>query len=104
MILAEPEPIGAFVGIAVSEPVLQGGNLLSVFGYMFYVEPLLALISIAMFSPQFVFVPLMQRAINRRVQSRILVLRQRALACFRRRRAKLRARCGRKCASPRFSS
>jgi len=76
MILAEPEPIGAFVGVAISEPVLQAGNLLSVFGYMLYVKPLLALISIALFSPQFVFVPLMQRAINRRVQSRILVLRQ----------------------------
>ena len=76
LILDEPEPIGAFVGIAVSEFVLQGGILLSVFGYMFYLQPLLAIVSLAMFSPQFVFVPLMQRAINRRVQSRITVLRQ----------------------------
>ena len=76
MILAEPEPIGAFAGVAVSEPVLQFGILASVFGYMLYMEPLLAAVSIAMFSPQFVFVPLMQRAINRRIQSRIVVLRQ----------------------------
>ncbi len=76
LILAEPEPIGAFVGVAVSEPILQAGILASVFGYMLYIEPLLAAVSIAMFSPQFVFVPLMQRAINRRVQSRIVVLRE----------------------------
>ncbi len=76
LILDEPEPIGAFVGVAVSELVLQVGMLLFVFGYMFYLQPLLALVCLAAFSPQFVFVPLMQRAINRRVQSRIVVLRQ----------------------------
>jgi hypothetical protein len=64
-ILAEPEPIGGFAGVAISEPVLQAGNLLSVFGYMLYVEPLLAAISIAMFSPQFVFVPLPERSLER---------------------------------------
>ena len=76
LILAEPEPIGAFVGISVSELILQVGILLSVFGYMFYIQPLLAIVSLAVFSPQFVFVPLMQRAINRRVQARIAILRE----------------------------
>jgi ABC-type bacteriocin/lantibiotic exporter with double-glycine peptidase domain len=76
MILAEPEPIGAFVGLSVSELVLQIGILLSVFGYMFYIQPMMAVVSLAIFSPQFVFVPLMQRAINRRVQSRIAALRE----------------------------
>jgi ABC-type multidrug transport system fused ATPase/permease subunit len=76
LILAEPEAIGGFVGIALSELVLQVGILVSVFAYMFFVHPLLALVCLAIFSPQFVFVPLMQAAINRRVQSRIAVLRQ----------------------------
>ena len=76
LILAEPEAIGGFVGIAVSELVLQVGILVSVFAYMFFVQPLLALVCLAIFSPQLVFVPLMQAAINRRVQSRITVLRQ----------------------------
>lgn len=80
MILAEPEPIGAFTGDAISEPLLQTGILVSVFGYMLYTQPVLAAVSIAMFSPQFVFVPLMQRAINRRVQSRIVVLRETSVA------------------------
>jgi ABC-type multidrug transport system fused ATPase/permease subunit len=34
MILSEVEPIGGFVGISVSEPLLQGGVLVSVFGYL----------------------------------------------------------------------
>jgi len=75
MVLAEPEAIGGFVGIAICELVLQVGILLSVFGYMFFVQPMLALVCLAIFSPQLVFVPLMQCAINRRVQSRISVLR-----------------------------
>jgi ABC-type bacteriocin/lantibiotic exporter with double-glycine peptidase domain len=76
LILPEPEPIGAFVGVATSELVLQAGTLLSAFAYMLYTQPSLALASLVLFSPQFVFVPLMQAAINRRVQSRINVLRQ----------------------------
>lgn len=76
MILSEPESIGGFVGVAVSELVLQGGILLSVFGYMFYTQPPLALACLLILSPQFVFVPFMQRAINRRVQARVIVLRK----------------------------
>jgi ABC-type bacteriocin/lantibiotic exporter with double-glycine peptidase domain len=76
LILPEPEPIGGFVGVVASELVLQAGTLLSAFAYMFYMQPALALMCLVIFSPQFVFVPVMQAAINRRVQSRINVLRQ----------------------------
>lgn len=76
MVLSEAEPIGGFVGISTSEPLLQGGVLLTVFGYMIYLQPEIALLSIAVFSPQMVIVPLIQRAINRRVRSRIKVLRE----------------------------
>ncbi len=75
MILTESEPIGGFVGISVSEPLLQGGILLSVFGYLTWLEPWMALLSIAVFSPQMVFVPLMQQAMNRRASERIHTLR-----------------------------
>ena len=75
MVVAEAEPVGGFVGIAYSEPLLQGGVLLSVFGYMLVINPSLAAVSIALFVPQMVFVPLMQRAINRRTHLRIRVMR-----------------------------
>lgn len=76
MMLSESEPIGGFVGISLSEPLLQGGILLSVFGYLAFLQPWMALLSVAVFSPQLVFVPLMQRAINRRAAERIRTLRE----------------------------
>lgn len=75
MILSEVEPVGGFVGSSVSEPLLQGGILLSVFGYMVYLQPEMALLCLLVFSPQFVFVPLMQGAINQRARKRIQTLR-----------------------------
>jgi ABC-type bacteriocin/lantibiotic exporter with double-glycine peptidase domain len=76
MILEEAEPIGGFVGVSVSEPLLQGGILVSVVGYMLFLEPWLALLGIAFFVPQMVFVPLLQHAINLRARERILIKRE----------------------------
>jgi ABC-type bacteriocin/lantibiotic exporter with double-glycine peptidase domain len=76
MILSESEPIGGFAGVCLSEPLLQGGILLSVFGYLTYLHPWLAVLSIAVFSPQLIFVPLIQGAINRRAEERIHTLRE----------------------------
>jgi ABC-type bacteriocin/lantibiotic exporter with double-glycine peptidase domain len=75
MILEEVEPIGGFTGVSVSEPLLQGGILASVLSYMLYLDAELALIALAFFVPQLVFVPLLQGAINCRAQARILVKR-----------------------------
>ena len=76
MMLSESEPIGGFVGVSLSEPLLQGGVLLSVFGYLTWLDPWMALLSVAVFSPQMFFVPLIQRAMNRRAGERIQVLRE----------------------------
>jgi len=75
MIVAESDPVGTFVGASISEPLLQIGILVSVFGYLTYLRPLLALITLCVISPQFVFVPLIQRSINRKVERRISTLR-----------------------------
>ena len=76
MILSEVEPIGGFAGISISEPLLQTGVLVSVFGYLVFLQPMVALLCALAFSPQLVFVPLMQRAINRRSGERIETLRR----------------------------
>jgi ABC-type bacteriocin/lantibiotic exporter with double-glycine peptidase domain len=75
MIVAEVEPIGGFVGSSISEPLLQVGVLASVLAYMTHLDPWMALSALALFLPQLVFVPLMQRAIIRRTGSRVQVLR-----------------------------
>lgn len=76
VVLAEVDPVGSFIGLSVSEPLLHGGILLSVFGYMVFLQPLMALACLGVFLPQLVFVPLMQRTINRRTKSRIKILRE----------------------------
>jgi ABC-type bacteriocin/lantibiotic exporter with double-glycine peptidase domain len=75
MMVSEVEPIGGFVGISVSEPLLQGGILVSVIGYMIFLEPWTAVLSMAFLAPQMIFVPLMQFAINRRARARIQTIR-----------------------------
>jgi ABC-type bacteriocin/lantibiotic exporter with double-glycine peptidase domain len=76
MVIAEVEPVGGFIGSSISEPLLQGGILLTVTSYMVYLQPWMALASLVLFSPQLVFVPLLQRAINRRAAERIRVVRE----------------------------
>lgn len=76
MIVDEAQPIGGFVGISLSEPLLQGGILASVMGYMIYLEPWMAALCPLFFLPQLVFVPLMQWAINRRAEARIRTMRE----------------------------
>ncbi len=76
MVVAEAEPIGGFVGLAISEPLLQAGILASVIGYMAYLEPWTVALCAASLLPQMLFVPPMQRAINRRAAERIKTLRQ----------------------------
>jgi ABC-type multidrug transport system fused ATPase/permease subunit len=62
-------------GSSISEPLLQVGVLASVLAYMTHLDPWMALSALALFLPQLVFVPLMQRAIIRRTGSRVQVLR-----------------------------
>ena len=76
MIVAEVESIGGFVGGSISEPLLQGGILLSVLAYMIHVEVWMAATAFGLFVPQLVFVPLMQGAMNRRTRSRVQIIRQ----------------------------
>jgi ABC-type multidrug transport system fused ATPase/permease subunit len=75
IVLAEAEPIGNFVGVSVSEPLLQSGILVSLLAYMSYLQPWMALIALAALAPQLFYVPAMQNAINRRATGRILTLR-----------------------------
>ncbi|SEP50362.1 hypothetical protein SAMN04487843_13633 [Methylobacterium sp. ap11] len=76
IVLDEAEPVGSFVGVCLSEPLLQAGVLVSTLAYLAFLHPPMALVTLAVFSPQFVFVPLMQRAINRRVAARVGLLRR----------------------------
>jgi len=73
--VSEVEPVGGFIGAAVSEPLLQIGILVSVFGYMLYLQPWMAVATMALFAIQLVFVPRLQHEINRRTAVRVNLIR-----------------------------
>jgi len=75
IIVSEADSTGLFIATSVSEPVLHGGVLISVFSYLIFLQPWMAAVALALFAPQFFFVPAMQNAINRRTVSRIKLLR-----------------------------
>lgn len=75
IILSEADPVGSFVATSISEPVLHGGVLISVFTYLLILQPWMALVALALFAPQLIFVPLMQNTINERTESRIRTVR-----------------------------
>jgi ABC-type multidrug transport system fused ATPase/permease subunit len=62
--------------MSISEPLMQVGTLVTVFGYMAVLQPGMALFAFMLFSLQIFFVPRLQRSINRRVAGRIQTLRE----------------------------
>jgi ABC-type bacteriocin/lantibiotic exporter with double-glycine peptidase domain len=75
IIVSEVEAVGGFIGSSFSEPLLNGGILLSVFGYMIFMQPWMAVVALLLFCPQFLFIPFLQGAINRRTKVRIETVR-----------------------------
>ena len=75
IIISEIESVGGFVGSSFSEPLLNAGILLSILGYMIYTQPWMALVAFFLFCPQFLFIPFLQEAINRRTKRRIETMR-----------------------------
>ncbi|OWJ63798.1 ABC transporter ATP-binding protein [Inquilinus limosus] len=76
IIVSEVEAVGGFIGASVSDAVLNGGLLIAVFGYMLVLQPWMAAVAVLLFFPQFLFIPFLQKAINRRTERRIRVLRR----------------------------
>ena len=72
---AEVDRLGGFVGEGLSQPIVNGGMLIALSGYMIVVEPLVALISMLFVVPQIIVVPLLQRYINRLLERRVTLMR-----------------------------
>ena len=71
IVVSEVEAVGGFVGSSVCDPLLNGGILLSVFGYMLVIQPWMAMVALLIFCPQLLFLPFLQKAINLRTKRRI---------------------------------
>lgn len=70
MAAAEAEQLGGFVAESLAGPLLQLGTLVAVLGYMFWIEPGVAALALALFVPSVTLVPLLQNRINRLVAQR----------------------------------
>ncbi len=76
MLTSEAQKLGGFAGSAFSGPLLQLGTLVSVLGYMFWIEPLVASIALALYSPQLLIVPLAQMRMNTLTKNTALTVRE----------------------------
>jgi ABC-type multidrug transport system fused ATPase/permease subunit len=75
MLGVEAENMSGFAGDALSLPLLNGGTVLSVVGYLVWVEPLIAVLALIVYFPQLLIVPATQFTINRLGRIRIRLVR-----------------------------
>ncbi|QIE55440.1 ABC transporter ATP-binding protein [Pikeienuella piscinae] len=76
----EVEALGGFAGAAPSQALANAAMLLGGLGYMFYVQPAVALCGLALLAPQAVLAPLMQRRLNRLISIQVRLKRRYAAA------------------------
>jgi ABC-type multidrug transport system fused ATPase/permease subunit len=72
---AEIDRLGGFVGEGLSQPVVNGGMLLAIIGYMLVIEPQVALISMVFVLPQILLMPVLQHRINVLMARRVSMMR-----------------------------
>jgi ABC-type multidrug transport system fused ATPase/permease subunit len=75
MLGAETEDMSGFAGDALSLPLLTGGTVIWVLGYLMWIEPLITAIALVLYIPQLLIVPATQFTINRLARLRIRQLR-----------------------------
>jgi ABC-type bacteriocin/lantibiotic exporter with double-glycine peptidase domain len=76
MVAAEAEDVGGFVGESISLPLLQGGTIVAVLGYLAWVQPLIAGVAVALYLPQLFVVRWGQGRINRFARAHAKLVRK----------------------------
>ncbi|MEP4036525.1 ABC transporter transmembrane domain-containing protein [Pseudophaeobacter sp.] len=71
MITSESEPMGGLMGDAVSQPVLQAGQMLTILFFLFTQSPWFGLAAVALIPLQGWLIPMLQRQINLLNKTRI---------------------------------
>jgi len=76
MLASESEEVGGFAGEGIAVPLLQGGTILWVLGYLLWVEPAIALLAVLIYTPELFVVPRVQHAINRLSRKKTALVRK----------------------------
>lgn len=74
-ILSELGSVGEFLGEAIATPLVNILSLLALAGYMFYLNPLLAAVSLCVYPFQVIIIPFLQNKFNRLNQERMNITR-----------------------------
>ncbi len=72
---SELSAVGDFLGGAIAVPVINILTLLTFAGYMFYLNPLLALLSVSIYPVEIFLIPIMQRRLNQLNTQRVDIMR-----------------------------
>lgn len=73
---AEVDRLGGFAGQAPSQAMANSAMVVGILGYMLWMSPAIAALSVVLVLPQILLVPVVQRRLNRLVNRRILMLRE----------------------------
>jgi len=76
MITAETEPLGGFIGDSIALPVFQGGLLMTYLFFIFNQGMWLGIVAIALFPPQMIIIPKLQRKVNELARQRVQNVRK----------------------------
>jgi putative ABC transport system ATP-binding protein len=76
MVTKETEPLGSFMGDAISMPAFQGGTALTILVFMFMQDWVLGLAAISLYPMQMYFIPKLQRQVNLMNKERVLHVRK----------------------------
>ena len=80
MVTAESEPMGGLMGDAISQPVLQAGQMVTILGFLFLQSFWFGLAAVSMIPLQAWLIPKLQRQINKLNKKRIQEVRVLAAA------------------------
>lgn len=72
---AEVDHLGGFAGQAPSQAFANVAMVVGILGYMLWMSPAIAALSVALVLPQVLLMPVVQRRLNRLVNRRLLMLR-----------------------------
>jgi len=76
IVTTETEPLGGFIGEAISMPAFQGGTLLTILAFMFIQDWALGLAAIALYPMQMYVIPKLQIKINMLAKKRVATVRK----------------------------
>ena len=76
MLMAESDDVGEFASASISVPLLQTSTIVWIMTYLLWVEPLIAVLAILIYSPQAFLVPKIQRNVNRLARRRTRIMRK----------------------------